>query len=114
MQRGVEWTVIPLAHGFSGVEAEAVFADLALNEELSEVGESETVICWMSTTFDVALSLGRGCLNLGGGTKSGGSCWPPRCREGVVERGEMLGDFDEPFCHRMVLQSSPKELGRRH
>lgn len=36
---------------------------------------------------------------------------PPRCMEGVVERGEMFEDFDEPFCHRMVLQSSPRELG---
>ena len=32
-------------------------------------------------------------------------------REAVVEGGDMLGDFDEPFCHRMVLQSSPMELG---
>ena len=29
------------------------------------------------------------------GTKAMGVVGPPRCREGVVERGEMLGDFDE-------------------
>ena len=45
------------------------------------------------------------------GTKAVAVVAPPRCREGVVEKGEMLGDFDEPFRHRMVLQSSPRELG---
>jgi hypothetical protein len=45
------------------------------------------------------------------GTEAGVVVGLPRCRNGVVERGEMLGDFDEPFCHRMVLQSSPWELG---
>jgi len=42
------------------------------------------------------------------GTKVVGVVGPPMCREGVVERGEMLGDFDEPFFHWMVLQSSPR------
>jgi hypothetical protein len=32
----------------------------------------------------------------------------------VVERGEILGDFDELFRHRMVLQFSLTELGPRH
>ena len=43
-----------------------------------------------------------------GGAKVVAVVGPLRCREGVVERGEMLGDFDEPFYHRMVLQSSPR------
>jgi len=30
------------------------------------------------------------------GTKAVAVVAPPRCREGVVEKGEMLGDFDEP------------------
>jgi hypothetical protein len=45
------------------------------------------------------------------GTKGVAVVKPPRCSEGVVERGMMLGDVDEPFCHRMVLQSAPRELG---
>ena len=35
-------------------------------------------------------------------------------REAVVEGGDMLGDFDEPFSHQTVLQSSPVELGPWH
>ena len=35
-------------------------------------------------------------------------------REAVVEGGDMLRDFDKPFCHQMVLQSSPMELGLWH
>lgn len=34
--------------------------------------------------------------------------------EGLAECGEVLGDFEEPFSHRKVLQSSPLELGPRH
>ena len=35
-------------------------------------------------------------------------------REAVVEGGDMLGDFNEPFPHQTVLQSSPMELGLWH
>ena len=35
-------------------------------------------------------------------------------REAVEEGGDMLGDFDEPFSHQTVLQSSPVELGLWH
>jgi len=39
---------------------------------------------------------------------------PPRKVEGVVEWGELLGDLEEPFSHRKVLQSSPWALGPWH
>ena len=46
------------------------------------------------------------------GNESCGSCWTSEVQaEGVVERGEMLRDVDDPFCHQMVLQFSPRELG---
>jgi len=31
------------------------------------------------------------------GTKAMAVVGPPRCREGVVERGELRGEFDEPL-----------------
>jgi hypothetical protein len=45
------------------------------------------------------------------GTEPVAAVEPLRYREEVVEREEVLGDFDKSFCHRMVLQSSPRELG---
>ena len=35
----------------------------------------------------------------------------PMGREAEVEGGDILGNFDEPFWHRMALQSSPMKLG---
>ena len=35
-------------------------------------------------------------------------------RKAVVEGGDILGDFDKPFCHWMVLQSLLMELGPWH
>ena len=47
-------------------------------------------------------------------TKGVGVVGAPMGREAVVEGGDMLGDFDEPFSHQMVLQSLPVELGPWH
>ena len=51
MQQGAECAVIPVSDRFGGDEAEVAFADLALDGEMLEVGESEAVICWRTSTW---------------------------------------------------------------
>ena len=43
----------------------------------------------------------RSSLGLDGGNKGSGSGWSADGQRGSGGRGDMLGDFDEPFSHRM-------------
>jgi len=69
------------------------------------------VVEGLSTTLGqvtVRFSLRSAFLGMVSGNKRHGSHWPHRGgMGGAEERGEVLGDCDEPFFHRKTLQPLP-------